>query len=153
MSTTMRASLRFLKDQSLYESIQPYKLHGFPEVEATSQTNCIYEDVHDIYIEDIRESLDDFRIDRAGFEFIKQPSNYDLKAEYFEVAGQGEKIIVSYVKETMGLVRRHMKAKRVIAIDWRVSAKKIMGNYATSLFKFRRNHPSAIMLFYSYDMH
>ncbi|KAL8792442.1 MAG: hypothetical protein Q9195_004975 [Heterodermia aff. obscurata] len=116
----MRTTLKFLKELPLYESVQPYKLHGFDGVEASAQTNCIYEDAHDILIEDLREKHVRLCINESGFEFITQPSRYNLKAEHFEVVGHGEAIIVPYVTETMDIVRRHMKAQKVIAIDWRI---------------------------------
>jgi hypothetical protein len=48
-------TLKILKELPLYETVQPYKLHGFPELSDTQQTNFVYEEVEKINVTDIRE--------------------------------------------------------------------------------------------------
>lgn len=127
----MAFTMKFLKDLPIYQDVQPYRLHGYPELREEQQTNCVYEEISGIHVEDLRNCKLMPRFEEEGFEFIDAPSHYHLTAEVFETEDSVmNKIVQDYVHETMQLVKDRLHSRSVITIDWR----------------FRRNDPSAYPL-------
>jgi len=114
--------MKFLKELPLYQTVQPYKLHGYPDLADELQTNCVYEEVDDIQAEDLRISKRDCHFDVEGFEYIRAPSRCRLTAETFETDGDIENAVVqAYIEETMATVQRRLRAHAIFTIDWRVT--------------------------------
>ncbi|KAI1133649.1 hypothetical protein F5Y10DRAFT_228277 [Nemania abortiva] len=79
-------TLKFLKRLSLCDQVQPYRLHGLPELSNEQQTNCVYENIECTNVQDIRNIRDGATIpsfNRAGFEIIKAPTKCVLSATVF----------------------------------------------------------------------
>jgi len=121
----MKGTLKFLKDLPLYKEEQPYELYGFPESTSSRITNCEFEELSDIDIEDVRGREGDFTIENCGFQFFNAPSSIPLIPENFETPGAHEDVIIAYLKETMGIVEKKLGSPRTICFDWRVSSGRI----------------------------
>ncbi|KAL8742784.1 MAG: hypothetical protein Q9190_004792 [Brigantiaea leucoxantha] len=115
----MQFTMKFLKELSIYETVQPYKLHGFPDLSVEQQTNCVFEEIEHVVAEDVRGSENKGRIEEEGFEFTKVPTRCALSAEVFE-RDSLDNIVRDYIQETMDLVRERLNARFVVTIDWRV---------------------------------
>ncbi|KAJ8132087.1 hypothetical protein O1611_g1535 [Lasiodiplodia mahajangana] len=119
----MTFTLKFLKRLSLYDQVQPYRLHGFPELSDEQQTNCVYENIECTNVQDIRNIQDGSSIphlSQAGFEFFSAPSKCSLSATVFESdAADANAIVNDYIQETMELVKSRLCATSVVTIDWR----------------------------------
>jgi hypothetical protein len=117
----MLFTMKFLKELPIYEVVQPYKLHGFPELSLEQQTNCVYEEIKDVVAEDLRDSKYKCRFENEGFEFMKAPTGCALSAEVFERDNLDvNNIVQDYIQETINVVRERLDARFVLAIDWRV---------------------------------
>lgn len=122
----MLTTVKFLKELPKYEQEQPYELYGFPVREAGRITNCEFEYVHDLKVASARLNMYDFKLEDCGFQYVKHESKISLTAENFEMAGNQSKVVLSYLEETIDLVKQQTSASQVICFDWR----------------FRRNSPS-----------
>lgn len=80
----MLFTMKFLKELPIYEVVQPYKLHGFPELSVEQQTNCVYEEIEDVLADGLRDSKSKGRFEEEGFEFMYAPTGCALSAEFFE---------------------------------------------------------------------
>ncbi|KAI0101400.1 hypothetical protein GGR51DRAFT_336070 [Nemania sp. FL0031] len=116
-------TLKFLKRLSLYDRVQPYRLHGFPELSKEQQTNCVYENIECIDVRDIRNIRDRASIpciNQTGFEFISAPTKCALSAAVFESGtADADAILDEYIQETMEVVKLRLGASSVVTIDWR----------------------------------
>ena len=113
-------TLNFLSDLPIYKTEQPYELYGFPEQTSELQTNCRFDNVKDVVIHDVRDRMDEFTLDGAGFTFIRHTSQCELKAEHFETAPEGNDVVTAYLEETMNLVKGYLGADHIVCFDWRV---------------------------------
>jgi hypothetical protein len=103
----MLFTMKFLKELPIYETVQPYKLHGFPELSAEQQTNCEYKEIKDVVVEDLRGFKRKCCLEEEGFEFVKAPTRCTISAEVFESdSHSGNRIVQEYIQETMDLVKR-----------------------------------------------
>ena len=126
----MTFTLKFLKDLPIYQDVQPYRLHGYPELSEEQQTNCVYEEISGIHVEDLRNCKRMPRFEVEGFEFMNAPSRCNLSAEVFETEDSDmNKIVQDYVEETMQLVKDRLHSRSVITIDWRVSRYYVQHQY------------------------
>jgi len=127
MENSTNTSLKFLKALPLYKTVQPYKLHDCVDMDVDCpETNCEFETIVDIPIQDMRGRVESFSLDQEGFEILRCPSQYAIAAEHFESPSAADEIALAYVKETMDIIKQHMNAVEIIAIDWRVSIKAIV---------------------------
>ncbi|KAK0726507.1 hypothetical protein B0T21DRAFT_413836 [Apiosordaria backusii] len=115
----MRATLRFLADLPVYDEEQPYTLYGFPE-DVGPKTNCVYEDVPGIEINDLRHSstTEQFLLPACGFQLHRQPSASRLRADMFEDF-RNRPEVGAYLEETTHLAMQALNAPRALCIDWR----------------------------------
>ena len=129
----------------MYDVIQPYKLHGFPELSLEQQTNCVFEEYEDVTGLDVRDLPEKCDIGREGFEFMKVPTRCTLTAEIFEKdSPDSNDIIQDYIQETMDFVRERLGAHLVVTIDWRVMGQYFGVSTVTNISKFRRNDAAAL---------
>lgn len=111
----------YLKDLPIYESVKPYQLHGFTELNKEQETNCVFEDFTDVVVEGLRDTRDDCRVEKEGFEFMRAPTRCALNPQVFEKdAADASGIIQDYLQKTIEIVRERFNACGVIAMDWRV---------------------------------
>lgn len=117
----MQFTLKFLKEPPLYNTVQPYNLHGFFDLGEAQQTNCVYETVDEVTAQDIRLIEESPQLGREGFEAISAPTRCTISAEVFEndSAGMNE-ILADFLQETMDLVKSKFNADSIVTIDWRV---------------------------------
>lgn len=117
----MLFTLKFLKQLPLYETVQPYKLYGFPELSASQKSNCVYEAIDNVHAIDVRSTMNKFRFEVEGFEFAKAPTKFCLNAAVLEnETDSAQTTIHAYLQETMDFVKKRLKASRVLTMDWRV---------------------------------
>lgn len=117
----MLFTLNYLKELPIYESVKPYQLNGFTELSKEQQTNCVFEELTDVVVEDVRDARYDCRIEKEGFEFMRAPTRCALNPQVFErEAPDVNGIIQDYLQETMEVVRERFNACGVVTIDWRV---------------------------------
>lgn len=109
------ATLNFIKPLDLYESEKPYFLN-IPGSEPGSQilqTNLEYAPHGDVPIEDIRDRISDFSLEKNGFQVM----NYD--------AGTSDDLqgfnVEAYCEEMAALVSKACDAVHAICYDYRVS--------------------------------
>lgn len=114
----MHFTLKFLKELSLYDEVQPYKLHGFPELSEEQQTNCVYENIDGVDAQDVRDSKKTPHLGQEGFEIMKAPTSCALSADVFENDSVGmNNILADYIRETMNLVKSKLSADSIMTID------------------------------------
>ena len=118
--SSMLATLKFLSDLPLYDLEKPYELCGFPEVPQSNRTNFQFTNHNNTKLEDVRGQEKQYSIDRHGFAFVSHASSLDLKSQYFEHQTRNEAVVNKYLQECIELVKREMRANRVVCIDWRV---------------------------------
>lgn len=120
MQGKMQFTMKFLKELPLYETVQPYKLHDFPELDEEQQTNCVYEE-RQVFAQDLRGSKRRPTFAVEGFEFIDAPTSCVLKDTVFETEGhQPDSVVEAYINETMDLVKKTLGVQFAVTIDWRV---------------------------------
>src|SRR4051812_16941496 len=101
----MHFSLKFLKELALYEEVQPYRLYDFPELSQEQQTNCVFETVHGVSAQSLRDIDWKPSIANEGFEFVKAPTRCSLAAAVFESErAESKSVLDDYLRETMNLV-------------------------------------------------
>lgn len=116
----MLFKLKFLKELPLYATVQPYRLHGFPDLPDDQQTNCHYEHVEEVPAIDLRDAAHASRFEDEGFEFVNRPPRSPLRAAIFEDnTTASDQAVREYVQDTMDMVRKRLRPDSVVAIDWR----------------------------------
>jgi hypothetical protein len=116
----MQFTMKFLKELPLYETVQPYKLHDFSEINEEQQTNCVYEE-RQVLAQDLRGSKRQPKFEVEGFEFMDAPTCCILDPAVFETEGpQPDSVVEAYINETMNLVKKRLGVQFAVTIDWRV---------------------------------
>lgn len=110
------ASLTFLSTSPKYDLEKPYEIW----IDSHEETNCVFQEYHDIRIKDIRDITDQFTLDSSGFEYIEHKS-IALPPSGAELEDGGRHSILPYLNETLELVRDYTGASKAICFDWRVS--------------------------------
>jgi hypothetical protein len=117
----MQTTVKFLRELPKYEVEQPYELYGYPMRESEKITNCEFEYVRDLKVENARPSMKTFKLRDSGFEFVHHQTKIAFTAENFESAGNQSQIVNAYLEETMAMVKKKVGASDVVCFDWRVS--------------------------------
>jgi hypothetical protein len=116
--------MRFAKNLEIFKTETPYELFGYPDGTSNRITNCEYVTVNDIKVRDVRTTPRDYGLDTTGFKYIRHRSACDLKSEDFEAAGStldNNPAVLTYLDETISLVKQELGCDNVICFDWRVS--------------------------------
>ncbi|KAK4176445.1 hydroxylase/desaturase CTB9 [Triangularia setosa] len=118
----MLTSLRFLIDLELFKKEVPFEIFGYPYPTSERITNCEYEIINEIEIQDVRVSPAECSLDTTGFTYIHHKSACELRKEHFEKVGsslEDNPTVVAYLNESMRLVKDRLGAEKVICFDWR----------------------------------
>lgn len=120
----MLTQLRFAEDRDIFRKEVPYEVFGYPTPTSERITNCLFEDIDRVKIEDVRDSPEQrYSLDTTGFTYIHHHSQCELDSKYFEKAGssvENNPTVLAYLDETIQLVKDQINAKKVICFDWRV---------------------------------
>ena len=124
----MNTTLKFCSDLPILDVEQPYELFGYPSLDSGKITNCEYEVIDNIQVDDIRKEAIQPDLDATGFAFLKHCSRMQLKAADFESAGNDldNPAVTDYLKETISLVKQKLKTDQVFCFDWRVCSSNLV---------------------------
>lgn len=128
----MLTKLRFLKDSPIFDREVPYELFGHPQLNSERITNCEFALVEEVLVEDVRDNPHIFDLENAGFTYVKHHSACPLLAQHFESVGTGvdtDSVAISYLEETIALVKNELSPERAICFDWRVSFTHLIENF------------------------
>lgn len=96
----MQTTVEILGELPKYEQQQPYELYGYPIRESEKMTNCEFEYVRDLQVQDARPSMKNFGLQESGFEFVRHKTQVAFTADNFESAGNQSQDINAYIEET-----------------------------------------------------
>lgn len=116
----MQADITYIKDLPVYRHEQLYHLFDHPEGVGIPETNCQFTTEEKIPVQDARPIRDRFSLEVEGFEFPFVPTAYPLSGQYLESPDADKTHLLSYINESLGFVKGHLKASKVICFDWRV---------------------------------
>lgn len=104
----------YVKRLELYKMVKPYWLNVpvFPE---DKMHNIEYEYVEGIKVADIRDWMASFHLDKHGFEIV----NHSSALTYGEFSSDGM-IYAHYFPESEALLRKHLDAARVFALEHQI---------------------------------
>lgn len=116
----MLTALTFLADLPIYETVKPYQIKGFPDVDDAVRTNVVRIKKDGISVENVRKSTRETEFEECGFRWLKHESKYAIKSDDFEARSDDNPFVLGYLQETMDLIRAELGAKAVFCFDWRV---------------------------------
>ena len=109
------ATLSFLRALPLYHHEKPYNVFLSPEDDVPPESNLtnVEDDLRaDVVLQDIRESDQDFSLQKHGFQVLCHKSMYSGLDD--------PAIIEGYKKETEDLLKRELNAEHVICWGYKV---------------------------------
>ncbi|KAK4221670.1 hydroxylase/desaturase CTB9 [Podospora fimiseda] len=118
----MLTQLRFAQDLEIFQKEVPYEIFGHPTPTSDRITNCKFETIGGVEIQDVRDVAQDYSLNTTGFAFMHHESKCRLNPKDFEKAGnslENNPAVLAYLEENIELIRDLVGGEKVICCDWR----------------------------------
>lgn len=110
---SLAARLSYLKRDSRYASVKPYRLINVPATVEVPSTNVLVEE-REVPVTEARGSDKGLTIDTNGFQLFSWPSDIDMNASYQDVD--------RYCKLMAEMLQEELGAEKVFIYEFRVSS-------------------------------